>query len=264
MGYALITGASGGIGRELAALFAADGHDLAITARSQERLDMVKTKLEQRFGVHVVTFAIDLSEANAPKKLHDFTTSQGIAVDHLVNNAGFADWTDFLDADWNRQNEMMQLNMHALAELTYRYGRDMRANGHGRILNISSVASMMAGPYMAMYFASKAFVRSLSEAVAHELRGTGVTVTCVCPGPTTTGFQKAANMSGRNFFTMTKPATARQLATYAYRRMMRGSTLAYHGPLTKAGALADRVLPRALTRRIAAFMDGGKPHTLKV
>ncbi len=159
MGYALITGASGGIGRELAALFAADGHDLAITARSQERLDMVKTKLEQRFGVHVVTFAIDLSEANAPKKLHDFTTSQGIAVDHLVNNAGFADWTDFLDADWNRQNEMMQLNMHALAELTYRYGRDMRANGHGRILNISSVASMMAGPYMAMYFASKAFVR---------------------------------------------------------------------------------------------------------
>ena len=95
MGYALITGASGGIGRELAALFAADGHDLVITARSQERLDMVKTKLEQRFGVHVVTFAIDLSEANAPKKLHDFTTSQGIAVDHLVNNAGFADWTDF-------------------------------------------------------------------------------------------------------------------------------------------------------------------------
>ncbi len=190
MGYALITGASGGIGRELAALFAADGHDLVITARSQERLDMVKTKLEQRFGVHVVTFAIDLSEANAPKKLHDFTTSQGIAVDHLVNNAGFADWTDFLDADWNRQNEMMQLNMHALAELTYRYGRDMRANGHGRILNISSVASMMAGPYMAMYFASKAFVRSLSEAVAHELRGTGVTVTCVCPGPTTTGFRK--------------------------------------------------------------------------
>ena len=87
----------------------------------------------------------------------------------------------------------------------------MRANGHGRILNISSVASMMAGPYMAMYFASKAFVRSLSEAVAHELRGTGVTVTCVCPGPTTTGFQKAANMSGCNFFTMTKPATARQL-----------------------------------------------------
>ena len=223
MGYALITGASGGIGRELATLFAADGHDLVITARSQERLNTVKTKLEQRFG-----------------------------------------WTDFLDADWNRQNEMMQLNMHALAELTYRYGRDMRANGHGRILNISSVASMMAGPYMAMYFASKAFVRSLSEAVAHELRGTGVTVTCVCPGPTTTGFQKAANMSGRNFFTMTKPATARQLATYAYRRMMRGSTLAYHGPLTKAGALAERVLPRALTRRIAAFMNGGKPHTLKV
>lgn len=260
MEYVLITGASGGIGRELATLFAADGHNLVITARSQERLDTVKERLEQRFGIHVVAFAIDLSESDAPKKLHEFTTSQGLVVDHLVNNAGFADWTGFLDADWNRQNEMMQLNMHASAELTYRYGCDMRTNGHGRILNISSVASMMAGPYMAMYFASKAFVRSLSEAVAHELRGTGVTVTCVCPGPTTTGFEKAANMHGRNFFTMTKPATARQLAVYAYRKMMRGSALAYHGPLTKAGAIAERTLPRALTRKIAAFMNGGNPN----
>ena len=106
---------------------------------------------------------------------------------------------------------MMQLNMAALAELTYRYGRDMREQGHGRILNISSVASMMAGPYMAIYFASKAFVRSLSEAVSYELRDTGVSVTCVCPGPTSTGFAKAANMRGMNFFTLTKPATAYQL-----------------------------------------------------
>ena len=120
MGYVLITGASGGIGRELATLFAADGHNLVITARSQERLDTVKERLEQRFGIHVVAFAIDLSESDAPKKLHEFTTSQGLVVDHLVNNAGFADWTGFLDADWNRQNEMMQLNMHASAELTYR------------------------------------------------------------------------------------------------------------------------------------------------
>lgn len=133
MGYVLITGASGGIGRELATLFAADGHNLVITARSQDRLDTVKDRLEQRFGIHVVAFAIDLSESDAPKKLHEFTTSQGLVVDHLVNNAGFADWTGFLDADWNRQNEMMQLNMHASAELTYRYGCDMRANGHGRI-----------------------------------------------------------------------------------------------------------------------------------
>lgn len=259
MGYVLITGASGGIGRELATLFAADGHNLVITARSQERLDTVKDRLEQRFGIHVVAFAIDLSESDAPKKLHEFTTSQSLVVDHLVNNAGFADWTGYLDADWHRQQRMMRLNMETLAELTYRYGRDMHAAGNGRILNISSVTSMMAGPYMAMYFATKAFVRSLSEAVSHELRGTGVTVTCVCPGPTTTGFEKAANMHGRNFFTMTKPATARQLAVYAYRKMMRGSVLAYHGPLTKAGATAERTLPRALTRKIAAVMNGGNP-----
>lgn len=184
MAYALITGASSGIGREMAALFAADRHDLIITARSQGKLDDVKRTLEHRYGVHVETVALDLSESDAPQQLHDYTVSQGFEVDHLVNNAGFADWTGFLDADWHRQHEMMQLNMAALAELTYRYGRDMREQGHGRILNISSVASMMAGPYMAMYFASKAFVRSLSEAVSYELRDTGVSVTCVCPGPT--------------------------------------------------------------------------------
>ena len=260
MAYALITGASNGIGRELAALFAMDGHNLVIVARNGQRLDAVKDALEGRYHVRVVPFAIDLSEPDAPKRLHDFTTSRGIAVEYLVNNAGFADWTGYLDADWSRQQRMMRLNMEALAELTYRYGRDMRAAGHGRILNISSVASMMAGPYMAMYFATKAFVRSLSEAVAYELRGTDVTATCVCPGPTATGFAKAARMGGRNFFTMTKPATARQLAAFAYRRMMRGSTLAYHGPLTKAGAFAERVLPRIITRAAAAFMNGGNPH----
>ena len=259
MGYTLITGASSGIGRELASLFAADGHDLVITARNRTALAEVKSLLERRYGVHVETFAIDLSENDAPLKLYDYTTSHGFIIDHLVNNAGFGEWTGFLDGTWRRQHEMMQLNMNALAELTYRYGRDMRDAGAGRILNVSSVASMMAGPYMAMYFASKAFVRSLSEAVAYELRGTGVTVTCVCPGPTATGFEKAAKMSGRNFFPMTRPATARQLATYAYHKMLRGRTLAYHSMFTKSGALAERVLPRCLTRRLAAFMNGGDP-----
>ncbi len=259
MGYALITGASGGIGCELALLFAADGHDLVITARNQAKLDEMKNFLERRYGVHVETFAIDLSEDGAPMELHDYTTSHGFVVDHLVNNAGFGEWTGFLDGSWHRQHEMMQLNMSALAELTHRYGRDMRDAGTGRILNISSVASMMAGPYMAMYFASKAFVRSLSEAVAYEMRGTGVTVTCVCPGPTATGFEKAAKMSGRNFFTMVRPTTARELATYAYRKMLLGRTLAYYGTFTKSGAFAERALPRAVTRGIAAFMNGGNP-----
>lgn len=260
MAYAVVTGASSGIGRELAALLARDGHDLVIVARGEEGLDRVKTVLERDCGVSVEVFAANLSLDGAPERLHEFTRSRGFDVDTLVNNAGFSDWTAYLDADWARQREMMRLDMEALATLTYLYGRDMRDSGAGRILNISSVASMMAGPYMAMYFASKAFVRSLSEAVAYELRGTGVTVTCVCPGPTSTGFAKAARMSGRNFFTMTRPASARSLARYAYRRMNAGATLAYHGPLTKAGAFAERALPRALTRRIAAFMNGGRPR----
>lgn len=257
MAHALITGASGGIGRELATLFAKDGHDLVLTARNEARLERLKTELEHRFGVRVTVIPLDLGETGAARTLHDEVAARGIEVDALVNNAGFAEWSGFLDADWERQRELMQLNMLALAELTHRFGRDMRARGKGRILNISSVASMMAGPWMASYFASKAFVRSFSEALAHELRGTGVTVTCVCPGPTRTGFEQAAHMSGRNFFTMTRPADARRLAAFAYRKMMAGRTLAYHGTLTKAGALGERILPRAATRRIAAFMNGG-------
>ncbi|RSX58760.1 SDR family NAD(P)-dependent oxidoreductase [Bifidobacterium samirii] len=266
MAYALVTGASSGIGRELALLLARDGHDLILAARSRSRLDAVRAVIERECGerdgrgVHVDVIAIDLSEPDAAARLHEWTRSRGRDVDTLVNNAGFADWTDYLDADWDRQQRMMRLNMETLAHLCHLYGHDMRDAGRGRILNIASVASMMAGPYMATYFATKAFVRSLSEALAHELRGTGVSVTCVCPGPTTTGFAEAARMSGRNFFTMTRPATARDLARYAFRRMNAGAVLAYHGPLTRAGALAERLLPRAFTRRIAARMNGGRPR----
>ncbi|KAA8821688.1 SDR family NAD(P)-dependent oxidoreductase [Bifidobacterium vespertilionis] len=259
MAYTLITGATGGIGRELALLAAREGRDLILTARSESRLEAVAGAIERDFHVHVAAVAVDLAEPGSAERLYDYTHAHGYKVDTLVNNAGFADWTVYLNADWERQRAMMRVNMEAVAELTYRYGRDMRAQGHGRILNISSVASMMAGPYMAMYFASKAFVRSLGEAVAYELRGTGVTVTTVCPGPTTTGFEKAARMSGRNFFTMTRPATAAALARFAWRRMSRRRVLGYHGLTCAAGAFAERALPRAVTRRIAAFMNGGRP-----
>ena len=220
MGYTLITGASSGIGRELASLFAADGHDLVITARNRTALAEVKSLLERRYGVHVETFAIDLSENGAPLKLYDYTTSHGFIIDHLVNNAGFGEWTGFLDGTWRRQHEMMQLNMNALAELTYRYGRDMRDAGAGRILNVSSVASMMAGPYMAMYFASKAFVRSLSEAVAYELRGTGVTVTALMPGAMQTGFIATGGLSDTKLFA--NAVEPRQVAQEGYDAMMAG------------------------------------------
>lgn len=260
MAYAVVTGASNGIGRELALLLAKDGHDLLIAARDADRLDQVKMVLERGYGVRVETFPADLSEPGGAERLHRYAVEHGLRVDVLVNNAGFSDWTDLLDAEWTRQRSMMRLNMEALAELSYLFGRDMRERGRGRILNIASVASMMAGPHMAMYFATKAFVRSLSEALAYELRDTGVSVTCVCPGPTNTGFAKAARMSGRNFFTMTRPAGARALAEYAYRSMMRGRTLAYHGMFCRSGALAERVLPRAWTRRVAAFMNGGRPQ----
>ncbi|PJM74977.1 SDR family NAD(P)-dependent oxidoreductase [Bifidobacterium simiarum] len=259
MAYALITGASSGIGYELAELFARHGHDVVLTARNETKLRRLAARLGDKYGVHAISYAIDLGGTDAAAKLHAFTTQRGLDVRYLVNNAGFAEWSTFLDMPIERVDEMLRVNVTALTELAHRYGRDMRRAGGGRILNVSSVASMMAGPYMATYFASKAYVRSFSEALAYELKGSGVSVTCVCPGPTTTGFAAAAHMAGINFFTLTRPATARQLAEYAYRSMMRGRTLAYHGPTTMAGALAERLLPRAVTRRIAAVMNGGDP-----
>lgn len=261
MTTALITGATGGIGRELAALAARDGHDLLLTARSETQLRALASALQAAFGVAVHVVALDLAEEDAANRLHDYATRHHIDVDMLVNNAGFGDWAEYVHADWSKIRSMMQVNMVTLAQLAYLFGRDMSERGHGRILNIASVAATMAGPYMAMYFATKSFVRSLSEALSHELRHSGVSVTCVCPGPTTTGFEKAAAMGGtHNFFTMTRPASPRALAAFAYRSMMHGRTLAYHGLTAKAGMFVEHMLPRALTRRIAAFMNGGQPR----
>lgn len=259
MAYALVTGATGGIGRELAQLLARDGHDLVLTARSAERLDALCSQIEAQHGVRAIAVAADLSAEDGARTLFDRVQELGLDVDVLVNNAGFGDWTGFLDGDWERQRAMMRVNMVSLAELSYRFGRLMRMRGHGRMLNIASVAATMGGPYMAMYFASKAFVRSLGEALAVELRGTGVTVTTVCPGPTATGFEQAARMHGLNFFTMTRPASAASVARFAYARMMRGRTLACHGMTAKLGVAAEHLLPRALTRHLAAFMNGGDP-----
>ncbi|NEG69347.1 SDR family NAD(P)-dependent oxidoreductase [Bifidobacterium choloepi] len=259
MGYTLITGASSGIGRALALTCAQEGQDLVITARDEARLRQLKTEVETKMKVKVQVVVADLSKPDGPKTLHDFTAGNNLDVDILINNAGFSDWTRYMEANWAKTDAMMQVNMHAVAELSYLYGRDMVAAGRGRILNISSLASTMPGPYMAMYFATKAFVRSLGTALSYELRGTGVTVTTVCPGPVTTGFAKAANMHGKNFYTMVKPATAQQVAQFAFNKMMTGRSLAYQGWFAKLGAFGARLAPTCLAAHIAAVMNGGDP-----
>lgn len=252
---ALITGASGGIGRELAKRFAQDGWNLVVVARSEGKLNELKRELETQHGVQVRVIAQDLAQSDAARQLCERLSQEHIEVDALVNNAGFGDNANYLESEWSRQEQLMNLNVMALMQLTYRLGRTMRERGHGRILNVASIASFMAGPGMASYYASKAFVRSFSEAVAAELRGSGVTVTALCPGPVRTNFEAAAHMEGSWMFKLLFPANPRTVAEAGYRAMMRGRRLCYPGLLPQLAGLFARVAPRRLSAAVAGFVN---------
>lgn len=259
LAYTLITGASGGIGKELAYIFAQEEHDLILVARDESKLDDIAKEIEQELHVDVQTVSMDLSTMDAPSKLHETTLSKGWDVDILVNNAGFGRYTCFLDADIKRLNQMMALNMHTVADLMYYYGNDMREHGEGKILNIASIASITSGPYMAMYYATKAFVRSLGQAVNYENENYGVSVTTVCPGPVDTGFGKAAAMHGKNWLTMVKPSSPQKVARFAYTKLMQEKSVVYPGALAKAAAVLGHLAPGNISTAFAAWVNGGQP-----
>ena len=196
----LITGASGGIGKELALLFAKDGYDLFLVSRDEGKLQRVKENLEKEFGVRVGLFPLDLAKADSAKVLADELKQRGVNIDILVNNAGFGLYGEFLSTDLEQEVKMIQLNVTTLMELTKWLLPNMREKKSGRIINIASVAGFLPGPYMAVYYATKAFVLSVSESLAEELKGTGITVTAICPGATETDFQKAAKIEGSDVF----------------------------------------------------------------
>ncbi len=244
---ALITGASSGIGAELARIHAATGGDLILVARRQDRLEALKSELSHS-AVHIV--AKDLSDPRAPQQLHDEIKMRNIRVDYLINNAGFGYRGLFHQQEWSRNAEMIQVNVVALAALTRLFVPDMIARGSGCILNVASLAGFVAGPLHAVYFATKAFVLSFSESVANELHGTGVTVTALCPGPTRTEFVGYADMDGTSGFKHAAPA--RRIAQIGYDAMLRGKTLVVPGLLNKLTAhLALRLAPRRLATRIS-------------
>ena len=251
---ALITGASGGLGLEFAKILARKQYDLVLVARSEGKLKAIKEELEASYGIQAFVCAADLSVKDAALDVFRFTSDAGLTIDVLINNAGFGDAGCFAECDWQKQYEMVQVNIVALMQLTHCFLKLMIAQGHGKILNLSSVAAFCAGPDMSIYYASKAFVRSFSEAVAEEVRGTGVTVTAICPGPTATGFEKAASMkAGSAMFR--KAASAGDVAEAGIRAMERGRTLLYQGAFTKAVNIGARIAPRALARKIARKMN---------
>ena len=243
---ALVTGASGGIGLELARLFAGDGHDLVLVARGGERLTTIARDFEDRFRVQVRTVPRDLSNPVAPLSLYDECGE----VDFLVNNAGFGHRGSFAEEDPVMLSEMLQVNVAAVTQLTRMFLPAMVERGSGRILNVASMAAFQPGPLMAVYSASKAFVLSFSEGVRQELLGTGVTVTALCPGPTRSAFAERAGMA-RSGVTSATVMEAHEVALQGYAGMMAGKRVVIPGRVNQLGAIGSRLVPRSLAAGIA-------------
>lgn len=251
---ALITGASSGLGEHFAHRFARDGHDVVLVARNEARMNA----LAERLRLHKVrTFVMpfDLAERATPQKLFEAVQAQGLEIEFLVNNAGFGTNGPFLELDLSRELEMVQVNCAAVLELCHRFAGPMRARGHGRVLNVASTAGFQPGPFMATYYATKAFVVSFSEALAHELQGTGVTVTASCPGATDTEFQKTSGNAESRLFKSGRVAKPEDVVHQAFEAMMDGQPLVVHGLVNYALFQSLRVAPRAMARQIAASLN---------
>lgn len=246
---ALITGASTGIGLDLARLMARD-FNLIITARNQATLEEIAHELQAKNGnpVHVVPG--DLADPAAPQAIIDEVKRRGISVDALINNAGFGAYGEFKDIPWQSEAGMIQVNITALTHLTKLFLPAMLERRHGRIMNVASTAGFQAGPLMAVYYATKAYVISFSEAIANELKGSGVTVTCLAPGATATEFAARANMEKSRLFKLGKMKSL-DVARTGYKAMMKGKTLVIPGMHNWLMAESVRMAPRKLVTAIA-------------
>jgi hypothetical protein len=246
----LVTGASSGIGWELAKLFAADKSNLILVARKREKLEELAAQVRRENGVEVRVLAEDLADPRSPQVIFDALAADGVEVAVLVNNAGFGAVGSVADLPLEKQLDMVQVNVTALTHLTRLFLPSMIQRRSGGILNVGSTAGFQPGPYMAVYYATKAYVLSFTEALAEELLGTGVKVTCLAPGPTATGFAAAADMEKKLLFRL-GTADARTVAQAGYREFRRGKLLVIPGVMNKLGAFAGRLLPRAWPRKIA-------------
>ena len=254
---ALITGASAGLGREYARLFAKDGHDLVLVARRRERLDELANELTAAHGTTCTVIAADLATPGAGRQIADQVQAAGRTIDFLVNNAGFGKRGPFAQSDVRLQLEMIDVNVRALVELTHLFLPGMLERKQGRILNIASMAGFVPGPFMATYYSSKAFVVSFTEALAQELRGTGVTATASCPGPTATEFGDVAGSSKSNLFKR-RVADAASVARHGYRAMLAGTVVAIPGMQNKLSVQSVRIAPRAVVRAISAKLNSDR------
>ncbi|MDQ0200356.1 SDR family NAD(P)-dependent oxidoreductase [Neobacillus ginsengisoli] len=250
---ALITGATSGLGYEFVKLFANDGYNLVLVARNGKKLEEIK---QTYTNIDVTVISKDLGVLGAPKEVFEEVEKRGINVDILVNNAGFGLMGKFDDLDIQKQVNMIQLNITALTELTFYFLQKMKLNNSGRVLNVASTAAFQPGPLMAVYYATKAFVLSFSEALVEELAGSAITVTTLCPGPTKTNFGSVANVEGTKMFSSAMASDL--VAKKGYEALMSGKRVIITGGFNKAGALGAKFMPRSTAAKIAKYIAGEK------
>lgn len=229
---ALITGASSGIGKELARIHAVKGGDMVLVARREKALKELKLEFEKEYNIQVICIAADLTHDDAPKTVYDQIKNQNISIDILINNAGFGGHGKFHERELGKEKAMIQLNIKALTELTHLFLQDMVAREQGRILNVASTAGFLPGPLQAVYYATKAYVLSFSQAIAEELREQNVTVTALCPGPVATEFTKVGDLE--NVAAFKDAATPDSVAKVGYDAMMKGKLVAINDWKLKA------------------------------
>lgn len=250
----LVTGASSGIGRELARCFAAEGCVLVLTARREAELQALADELRRAHGTEATVLTADLGVADGVGHLLDGLHARGLAPDVLVNNAGFGAHGEFTAIDAERTRTLLALNVEAPTLLAHALLPAMRARRRGGVLNVASTAAFQPGPYMAAYYASKAYVLSLSEALYEECRGDGVAVTALCPGPTATGFAAEADVTRTRLFRLgaMDAATVARAGHAAFRA---GRLLLVPGWRNRIGAFSVRLTPRGVVRRLVTALQ---------
>lgn len=250
----LITGATGGIGEELSVKFAAHGYRLILTARKAERLEELARRLHGGYGVQVTVIPVDFRKDNAAQELYNSVSDMGLGVDVLVNNAGFGLGGPFACNRPDLQSAMVRVNILAVTELCRLFLPDMMLRGRGKVINVASTGAFVSGPMNAVYCATKAYVLSLSEALAEELEMSGVTVTALCPGATRTGFAHRAGMESTRLFRCGVMA-ARDVAEAAYNGMVAGKRLVIPGLFNKAIVHAIRLAPRIVATKVSGAIQ---------
>lgn len=253
--YALITGASSGIWREFAHIFAQNNTNLVLIARSTDTLESIKNELQAKYNIDIHIIGLDLSKIESTQLILDYTEKQQLEIEYLINNAWFGDYWNFIETKLDRNIDMIQLNITTLTSLCRLYGEKMVKKWSGKILNVASTAAFQPGPNMAVYFATKSYVLNFSLALSEELLWSRVTVTTLCPWPTKSNFQNEANAKWIHIFKWNIP-TSHDVALYGYKQMLKGNTLAVHGFMNTIKAFSVKFLPCKIQLIMLKKMNG--------